>query len=161
MAELITRLIKIEPSRWQHLTDASHANNNRTQHVCYSIGTLPTILREFRTRFHKLGSKGFTGWITPGSITRQTTNSLLPSQLEKLVPLLHKFLRVFLFVRTPTENAVCMIKPAMLSLDYNLKFMFASIDADNIAKLKIILRLLLSTYTIPSTVSFSLFIASQ
>lgn len=50
-----------------------------------------------------------------------------------------------------------MIKPAMLSLDYNLKFMFASIDADNIAKLKIILRLLLlsSTYAIPS--SFSLY----
>lgn len=46
-----------------------------------------------------------------------------------------------------------MIKPAMLSLDYNLKFMFASIDADNIAKLKIILRCLLSTYTIPSSFS--------
>lgn len=46
-----------------------------------------------------------------------------------------------------------MIKPAMLSLDYNLKFMFASIDADNIAKLKIILRLLSSTYAIPSSFS--------
>lgn len=38
-------------------------NNNRTQHVC--TGTFPTILKGnntvFRTRFHKLGSKGFTG----------------------------------------------------------------------------------------------------
>lgn len=33
-----------------------------------------------------------------------------------------------------------MIKPATFNVAYNLKFMFASIDTDNIAKLKIILH---------------------
>lgn len=61
---------------------------------------------QFRTRFHKLGSKGFTGWITAGSITRQTTIPFSSVSAGKLAPLLHKFLRVFLFVRTPKQKTL-------------------------------------------------------